>query len=188
MQELNFTIAPGKPISDHFLERDITDFQQAASYIRGLPYRRNSNKYDLTTAFTDGCGTCGTKHALLKQLADENGLIGVKLIMGIFKMDANYAPKIAGTLERSGLEYIPEAHNYLSFNSELYDLTTPKSKPDDFNKKLLVEIEIQPDQITDFKVAYHKEFLGKWIAENKVPYDLDELWRIREQCIADMAS
>ncbi len=188
MEPVNFTITTGKPISDHFLEMGIADFERATNYIRSLPYSRNSNKYDLTTVFADGCGTCGTKHALLKQLVEENEFPGVKLMLGIFKMDGNYSSKIAATLAKYKLDYMPEPHNYLSYYGELLDYTTLKSKPDDFRKNLIVELEIQPDQITDFKVSYHKEFLGKWLAENQLPYDLDELWAIREQCIADLAS
>lgn len=57
----------------------------------------------------------------------------------------------------------------------------------EFELALLEEIEISPDQITDHKVEFYKEFLSRWIEINKTPYTLDELWKIREECIAALA-
>jgi hypothetical protein len=44
----------------------------------------------------------------------------------------------------------------------------------EFGLHLLEEIEISPDQITDYKVQHHKKFLSRWIEINKIPYTLDE--------------
>ena len=41
-------------------------------YIKNLPYGRNSNRTDFSLVFTEHKGTCSSKHALLKQLADTN--------------------------------------------------------------------------------------------------------------------
>lgn len=99
MNELpNFDIKPDGEISKEFLKRNILTFHQATEYIRNLSYGRNSNKDDLKTIFTDNKGTCSTKHAILKQLANENNFDNIKLILGIFKMGTDYTPKLANTL------------------------------------------------------------------------------------------
>ena len=47
------------------------------------------------------------------------------------------------------------------------------------------EIEIQPSQITDFKVEYHKNYLEKYLQQDpEIKYSLQEFWQIREECIA----
>ena len=110
---INFQILGKDEVSEAFLKLGVNDFQSASYYIAHLPYRRNKDKTDLLCVFKDQGGTCSTKHAVLRKLALENRCEAVQLILGIFRMDAAYAPKIANTLQAYGLDYIPEAHNYL---------------------------------------------------------------------------
>jgi hypothetical protein len=56
------------PVSHAFLNRGISGFGQAMEWIKQLPYVRNPDKQNLLTVFSDGCGTCSTKHALIKLL------------------------------------------------------------------------------------------------------------------------
>ncbi|MES2477589.1 MAG: hypothetical protein V4561_00755 [Bacteroidota bacterium] len=185
---LNFDIKPSGTISDCFLMHGITRFAQAAEFVKQLPYGRNKNKNNLTSLFTDNCGTCSTKHALLKLLADENKVSGLKLILGLFRMNRINTPKISATLKLHHLEYIPEAHNYLKWENKILDFTNRNSKAEDFEGELIEEIEIQPYQITDFKIAYHKQYLDGWLKEQaSINLSTDELWMIREQCIADLS-
>ncbi|MBI3233912.1 MAG: hypothetical protein HYZ42_07700 [Bacteroidetes bacterium] len=109
----NFDITSSGQISHEFLNRGIVTFEQAANYIQLLPYRRNVDKKDISCVFRDYCGTCSTKHSLLKQLASENNFDGITLILGLFKMNGTNTPKVSKTLARYHLDYIPEAHNYL---------------------------------------------------------------------------
>nr|MBC7612341.1 hypothetical protein [Pseudopedobacter sp.] len=180
--ESNFIIESKGPLSETFRELGIFDFENAALFIKNLPYSRNKNKSKLLSVFADKCGTCGTKHALLKQLATENK-IGVKLMIGIFKMNSLNTPKVAKILGLYGLSYLPEAHNYLRSSNQIIDCSHSKSSEADFINELMVEIEIYPEQIIDFKVAYHKAYLTNWIRENKIQLTLDELWEIREACV-----
>jgi hypothetical protein len=183
----DFDIKASGTISTCFLSRNIGTFSLAASYIKQLPYQRNKNKEDLTTVFTDSHGTCSTKHAVLKQLATENNRDELQLILGIFKMNAINTPKISGILQEYAIRYIPEAHNYLKFEGHLLDYTFPNSAVATFKQEILEEHIIQPHQITDFKTAYHRAYLEKWLGRNFIPYSLDEIWSIRELCIQQLS-
>jgi len=153
--------------------------------VRNLPYRRNSDKDDPYCVLSGGGGTCSTKHALLKRLADENGISDVRLMLGIFMMDRQNTPKITAVLNKYKLNEMPEAHNYLRWKDQVLDFTSKNSVPEDFISRLVQEIEIQPDQIMDFKIKYHQNFLRQYLDKNpSVPYPLEEFWRIREECIA----
>ncbi len=186
---LNFAINPVGSISKKFLAINRHTFGEAASFVRQLVYARNSNKADLLSVFADNCGTCSTKHALLKLLCEEHNFMGIKLILGLFRMNVSNTPKITKTLKASGLDYIPEAHNYLRFENQILDYTTNTSTAADFENELMEEIEILPYQITDFKVDYHKQFLANWLKKNSnINLTLDELWYIREQCIQDLST
>lgn len=182
----NFNIEEKGRLSDLFRKEGIADFAAAAAYVSRLAYRRNKDKTDLATVFTEQCGTCSTKHALLQVLAAEQGRSEVKLVLGIFKMKAESTPKIKATLEKHGLAYIPEAHNYLRINGAIADYTWPDAP--DFSEDLLAEEEIRAEQITAYKVARHRAFLAGWLQEQEaILYTPDELWHIREQCIRDLA-
>jgi predicted transcriptional regulator with HTH domain len=173
-------------ISNEFLNRNITDFHSASKYVSELPYKRNSDKNNILCVFDDLGGTCSTKHAVLRKLALENNQQDVKLILGIFKMDAEYTQKIKSILKKINLNYIPEAHNYLKIDDEYFDFTKPNSKYADFKSKLLIEKEIECNEIANDKISFHKNFLEKWIADEDIPYNLEGIWNIREQCIKDL--
>lgn len=184
----NFEIKSDQEISQLFLKNNCSDFLSASEFIRNLPYRRNLNKDNLATVFIDGCGTCSTKHALLKKLAEENNQTDFKLMLGIFRMNGSNTPKIKSVLETYNLDYIPEAHNYLKFKNQIRDFTKKNSSENDFIDDLLEEIEIQPHQINQFKIEFHRNYLKNWLFEHpEIPYSLEDLWKIRELCIQTLS-
>ncbi|MEO6302429.1 MAG: hypothetical protein ABIP51_04595 [Bacteroidia bacterium] len=186
--KFNFKIESTSAISQQFLKRNCIDFEQAVNFVKQLPYSRNADKNNLTTVFIDACGTCSTKHALLKQLAIENNFTEIKLLVGLFKMNEINTPEVAATLKQNKLTFIPEAHCYLKFENEIIDATKANSKATDFIDDLIEEIEIQPNQITDYKVDFHKNYIKKWLNENpKIQFSIEKLWEIREQCIQDLS-
>lgn len=188
MELPDFNIQPKGKISQEFLKRNIETFHKATEYIQNLPYGRNSNKDKLETIFEDIKGTCSTKHAVLKKLANENEFINIKLILGIFKMNAENTPKISKTLKNYNLDYIPEAHNYLKYGNKVFDFTGISDSASNFIDDLLYEIEIKPSEINQIKIQIHKNFLIDWLKENPaINYFIEELWTIREQCIQDLS-
>jgi hypothetical protein len=186
--QLDFDINSSGQISREFVERNLLTFQQAALFVKELDYGRNADKVNLVSVFAENRGTCSTKHALLKRLADENGFDKVRLVVGLFRMNKNNTPKVAAALQKNSLEYIPEAHCYLRYEDQILDLTTKKSKPSDFLEDLIEETEITPEWINEYKVSYHKNYLVNWLEQNKqIKFSLNDLWKIREQCIQDLS-
>lgn len=183
-----FEITSAGPISAAFQQRGIQRFSQAATLVKSIPYGRNSRKDDLLIVFADNCGTCSTRHVLLKALANEHQCNELHQMVGIYRMNAANTFPVANTLAAYNLSYMPEAHSYFRFNGHIFDYTFPSSKPFDMEKELMEEIEIVPEQIGDYKVVFHKQFLVRWLQQNPhIPYSLDELWAIREQCIQDLS-
>lgn len=186
--EFDFPITENDPVSAAFLQKGIDSFSNALHYVRHLPYGRNPDKTRLESVLQEGRGTCSTKHALLFQLAHVHNQGNVLLCMGIFRMNARNTPRVAATLAAHKLDYIPEAHNYLSVEGVRVDCTHAHSCPADFLPDLLVETTILPEQITAYKVQYHRNYLQQWLQEHpEIPYTLEELWTIREQCILDLS-
>ncbi len=182
---MNFEIKSNGEVSNEFLKLGIKDFKSACKYISMLPYKRNKNKENVLCIFTDNAGTCSTKHSTLRKLALENNKPEIKLILGIFKMDANYAPKIQRTLELNNLDYIPEAHNYLKIGNDYLDFTKENSSYSEVENRLLIESEIEFNEINLLKIQIHKDFLSNWI-KDKPQFTLEQIWKIRESCIEDL--
>lgn len=182
--QYNFQLLSKELISQHFLDLGITDFCTAAQFVRNLDYKRNLWKEDVLCVLKENGGTCSSKHALLKLLATENKRVEVKLILGIFKMNSQNTPKILRVLKKYNLKEIPEAHNYLKISNQIHDYTRRNSKPEGFVNDLLEEIEIEPSQITTFKIEYHQKFIEKYLKKHpEIPYSAEKFWKIREECI-----
>jgi hypothetical protein len=166
--------------------KGINSWENLLLYIKNVPYGRNKNRDDFSLVLKENKGTCSSKHAFLKEVADLNNIPNVELIVGLYKMnEAN--TKIGSILSENNIEYIPEAHCYLKISGERLDLT---SKDADFEKiktVLIEEIIIEPYQVGDFKVNYHKEYLKNWLNENGLSHTFEQLWRIREKCIENLS-
>lgn len=180
----NIIIKSNGPFSEAFLKLGINDFQQACNYIKNLPYKRTSSKSDSLLVLTEGRGTCSSKHALLKKLAKENGANDIELRIGIYKMNEQNTPGLAGVIPRN-IRFIPEAHAYLSFNGQRLDFTRANSKPLK-DEDILEETILDADKMLSKKEELHKKFVKKWCQKNKL--DFDEVWKMRELCIEKMSS
>lgn len=169
-------------------EKGINTWNQLLHFTQNLPYGRNANREDLSLVLKENKGSCSSKHAFLKKVADQNKIKHVQLILGLYRMNEANTPKIGSTLLESGLEYIPEAHCYLKLNHQRVDLTTAQSDMDNLAADIIEEIEIEPEQVNHFKVDFHKRYLKKWITENQIHLDFDKVWEIRERCIKKLES
>lgn len=163
------------------------NFETLIEKVKNIPYGRNANRYDFSLVLSENKGTCSSKHAFLKDFADNNGIENVKLFIGIFKMNEANTPKLGNLLSNNNIEYIPEAHCYLKINQVPVDVTTVDSFYDKIKQDIIEEIEITPNQVSDFKVEYHKAFLKKWINETNQNNIFEEIWDIREQCILKLS-
>lgn len=150
--------------------------------IRKLPYGRNSNRNNLSLVLRELKGSCSSKHAFLKAVANENNILQVKLILGMHQMNATNT-KIGSTIKNTDLNYIPEAHCYLKINGIRTDVTSENTSFEKIKNVLLEEIEIEPHQVSVFKIEYHKNFIKNWISTKNISKSFEEIWHIRERCI-----
>jgi hypothetical protein len=180
-----------KLISNDYLTQQVHYFgidtwEDLLLLTKKIPYGRNSNREDLSLVLKENKGTCSSKHAFLKEIANQNNIPNVQLIIGIYKMKESNT-KIGTILSENAIAYIPEAHCYLKIKDERLDLTTKDADFEKIKKDLIEEIIIEPFQVCDFKVNYHKKFLEKWLNENTLNLTFEQLWEIREKCIQSLS-
>lgn len=175
-------------LSLDFLSRDIADFRAAGRYLYHLPYGRNTDRSDYRLVILEGRGTCSTKHALLAALAQEQQL-PVHLTLGIYEMHERNTPGVGKVLDTYGLPFLPEAHCYLTQQRGRFDVTRSGLEPSEPISRFLHEETISPNQIGDYKVRVHQQFLQQWSAQTALTHRLSfaEIWNIREECIAALA-
>jgi hypothetical protein len=169
-------------------EKNIHDWNALIKHVQHLPYGRNANRSDPGLVISENQGTCSSKHAFLKMVADLNGIKNVKLIMSIYKMNKENTPKTAGILLQYHIDHIPEAHCYLKLNGKQTDLTSSGSSFEKIREDVLQEVEIEPWQVDKFKVDYHRDFLKQWLSGSGLSISFDELWQVREKCIVALGN
>lgn len=177
---------PDFPLQSHsatahdFLALGCTSYREAARYVQNLPYGRNSNRADFRLVLREQHGTCSTKHALLAQLAQEHG-VDVELTLGMYEMNEKNTAGTGNILRRYRLDSLPEAHCYLIYDGNRFDLTRRVGTTEQ-NVDFLIEETILPEQIGEYKVEQHRVFLRQWCVATGLDFDL--AWKIREECIA----
>jgi hypothetical protein len=179
-------LRPAGDVSAAFVQAGVLDYRAAARHVSRLPYGRNLFPASPLAVVREGRGTCSTKHALLRRVAIEQEL-EVALVVGIYEMNAENTPGVGSVLERYGLTSLPEAHCYLRYRGKRVDVTHESGTGREL--VFLSEQDIAPEQIGEYKVALHRQFLQRWMIERDVAggRDLNELWRIREECIAALS-
>jgi len=170
-------------ISTEFLKLNISDFLSACQYAQKLPYGRTSQPADYLLVLREHCGTCSSKHALLAKLAEEIGL-PLDLTLGIYRMTEANTPGVGRILANHRMEFIPEAHCYLTYQGERFDFTKEIDPEQEPISKFLKEETISPEQIGAYKTEFHKTFLRDYYS----PERLDEIWSIREECINTLSN
>ncbi len=184
---MNHQLTSNDPLTKLAKAKGVSSWNELTAYVSKLPYGRNKNRVDLSLVLTEEKGTCSSKHALLKKLADLNEVLGVRLILGIYKMTQTNTPDIGDELARHSIEYVPEAHCYLEIDGEKMDFTTHQSDFDRIRMAIVDEIEIAPEQVGVFKIEYHQHYIRKWLADTESQFTFDQFWSIREQCIENLS-
>ena len=178
-----FAFDAGRPLGQRFAALGLGDYREAARHVRGLPYGRTSDRSDWRLVLEEGRGTCSTKHALLAELASENGR-PVSLVLGVYEMDGANTPGVGAVLKEHGLPSVPEAHCYLVHEGTRVDVTREAEAAEPI-AGLLHEEEIEPGQIGAYKFEAHRRFVGRWSEGRGL--DPGRVWRAREECIAALA-
>ena len=183
----NFNLKPGEKLSDILIEKKIDTFHKAVKYVHKLSYGRNRVAENYWTIVSEGKGTCSTKHAFLTALANENNIYSIRLVLSMYFMSSTNTPKIAEVLNKYKLDHILEAHSCLCYGGMHYDYTFPNTLKKPWETSMISEEYIDVDQIGEYKITQHKSLIDDWIKRDNIPYTLDEIWSIREECIEAFA-
>jgi len=180
-------LAASGEASAQFLALGIDDYREAARFTNQLSYGRNADRANFRLVLPERRGTCSTKHALLAALAIEQRL-PIHLTLGIYEMSERNTPGIGAVLSKHGLAFVPEAHCYLIYNGTRIDVTRDAVIAAEPIARFLHEETIAPEQIGDYKVAMHQAWMREWVAREMPNRNWEQVWKIREECIAALSA
>lgn len=177
------------PVTAQFRAAGVHTFAQAVAHTRSLPYGRISNGTDYQLVLSEQRGTCSSKHQLLLHLALENNRSDVQLIEVLFRMSEHNVPGVGVVLQHYGLPWMPEPHNYLRVNGVAVDATSEHLRID-LERDSIREREIDRSYTPALKQAALRQFFEQWRTTEPAAarYTTDELWQIREACIASIST
>ena len=177
----DFPLTRSGKLSQLLVARQITTFHGAVDYVAGLPYRRLDNPRDLTILLTSSGGTFTARHALLVQLAREQGVTELMLTLCVYELD-RYGPRVEQILRHYGLIGLPDMCGCLKYHGSLFTITEGSFCP---QREVVSEIEIAPAQIGNFKRRYHQNYLENWLQLEGLDqsWSVEQVWRIREECL-----
>lgn len=82
----NYKLKSRDHLTAKIKQSGIETWHELLEFTKKLPYGRNANRMDLEFVFSEKKGTCSSKHAFLKKVADLNKIKNIKLIIGIYRM------------------------------------------------------------------------------------------------------
>jgi hypothetical protein len=114
------------PAGDAFLRRGISTFRHACRWVQDLPYGPNTQHLSAMSLFSDGQGTCFSKHGVIARLAQEIGL-DVHKNIGFYRLNDEIVSGVYAILEPHGLSFLPQMHCFLEHGGAHVDLTEGNS-------------------------------------------------------------
>ncbi|RYD64378.1 MAG: transglutaminase domain-containing protein [Verrucomicrobiaceae bacterium] len=167
------------PLSELFRERGCDTLGEASGLLAAIPYGRPTGQGN-ERVLLERRGTCSSKHALFVSTCREAN-VRARLVVGFFLMNEANVPGVGRVLSEAGLGGIWEAHCVAELPDGRVDITGLPSGNRGVDLQGLVDIE--PDAIGE-KTDLHRAALRCWAEKERLPMALDELWVIRERCIA----
>lgn len=185
---MEFQLESNDPLTIDIVESGVVTWEDLVRCVKNFHYGRNANRSDLSLVWYERKGTCSSKHAFLKYIADLNAVPNVELILCVYKMKGENTEKVGTVLNEHEIAYLPEAHCFIRQNGEAMDVTTKSSDFSRIQDDILEDQVIEPKQVDTFKVEYHKAYMKKWGELNHPTLPFEELWTIREKCLSQLGN
>ena len=182
----DFPLPTQGPLSNVAIGQGIRTFRSLCTHLRHLPYRRPFGK-TWDAVLSEGCGTCSSKHALLKLVAEEAGLREINLLLCVFLMNENNTPAVKSQLRAGPLTAIPEMHTYCKWNDEIIDVTSLDIDVRNFRQDVQYERVVSLAELPN-KQSIHKAWLAEWLQTFHSGVSLQQAWQQRELCILALST
>lgn len=171
-------------VSQQFLLQGVNTFHEACCWVKNLPYGFNSSSENSLILFEEQRGTCTTKHGAIARLAQELELEIYKNL-GFYRLNDEIVTGVNAILQPYGLDFIPQIHCFLEYDSFKVDLTEENCN----GKNKTIEdydfiVQVNPDPTKEEKLTHYAECLEKYyeIEPKLQRFSVSEIMEILEEC------
>ena len=182
----DFDLSVSGRISELSLKLGLTTFREVCDHLLHLTYRRPCGKTP-ESVLTEGCGTCSSKHGVLKAIADEQGHDQIELVLCLYRMSMRNTQGLDDIFTRGLLGVIPELHTYIRWGDEKLDVTKPGFHVVDVQGDVEKEQTISLEELAH-KTEIHQKWMKVWLQVHRSDVSLKKAWQQREACIAALSS
>jgi len=88
----DYTLSSKDKLTELAKSNGINTWNELTEFIKNLPYGRNKNRTEFGLVLSEKRGTCSSKHAVLKSIADLNNIPNIDLVVGIYRMTQMNTP------------------------------------------------------------------------------------------------
>ena len=178
----NTEITDAGPFCRAYLAEGQATFHDAAEWTKCRPYGYNDDKENPLVLFTEGRGTCTTKHGAIASLAGELGLDVVKSL-GIYPMDGVLVTGIQSLLDECGMDFVPATHCFLRSGPYRVDLTEGNCNGKNHTIDSYLHIrDISPFATAEEEKAIYSDFLRGYLCSRGET----EICEVLDRCIDRM--
>ena len=179
---LAFSISPATALGGQVCALGFLRFDVLAAHVRALPFGHAARPGDPLAVLHEGRGTSSSKHHLLATVAQTCGHPEVVLTVGIYAMSELNTPGVGAILDAASVSSIPEAHCYLTVDSQRLDFTGLPRRSESPLRSLTAEFFLTPDKLAERKTPLHQQALAQWATLQGMSFEA--AWALRQACLA----
>ena len=189
MTEFNFEILSNKPISTYLKSKNIHDFKSTVTFLKSTPSELNLTQDFVVKDLEETMSTSSKIHAVLADLAVENDINEVELMMGIFLVDQTTFPELENYFADKPYSSIALTTSYLKVNDKRIDFSTEKPIIERISSKIIREQRMDPHQSKEWKEKIYEDYIQKWLKRNPyISHPINEILREEKRLIELISS
>lgn len=164
--DFEFEILSNEKVSTFLKENNVHFFQSAIAF-----FKSNLNALDeclkLVVEDSDNTMTTVAKfHAVLAQLAVENDISEVELVVGIFIVNATSFPELTDYFSSKSYDNVALSTCYFVIDGERIDFLKGNNFLDKISKRFVREQRVDPHQAKEWREKIYEDYIGKWLKRN----------------------
>jgi len=164
--DFQFEILSKEKVSTFLKEHNVHFFQLAIAF-----FKSNLEALDdcliLVVEDSNNSMTTVTKfHAVLAQLAVENDISEVELVVGIFIVNATSFPELVDYFSSKSYDNVALSTCYFVIDGERIDFFKGNNFLNKISKRFVREQRVDPHQAKEWKEKIYEDYIGKWLKRN----------------------
>lgn len=161
-----FEILSERKVSSFFKERGINYFKSAVAFIQSDLESLDDCLKLVVEDSNNSMTTVAKFHSVLAQLAVENNISEVELVVGIFIVNAISFPELADYFSSKSYANLALSTCYFVIDGERIDFYKGNDFLNKISKRFVREQRVDPHQAKEWKEKIYEDYIGKWLKRN----------------------